>query len=53
MQRQDRDAEMAMRRQELDVDVQLRREQLAHREKETDAFTSIFVNLAAALLQRN
>ncbi len=44
--------EMIMRREELDYEAQLRREEMSQREKESEAFASVFTNLAAALLQR-
>lgn len=52
LRREEMNKEMMMRREELDYEAQLRREEISQREKEYEAFASVFANLAAALLQR-
>ncbi len=52
LSREEINKEMMMRREELDYEAQLRREEMSQREKESEAFASVFANLAAALLQR-
>lgn len=39
-----------MRQEELENEAELRREEMSQRQKEAEAFASVFANLTAALL---